>query len=68
VTENANLEKVWAISLKIKIEKIPIVLSISSHAISSFIGSAHRALTQISLVAAKRFVFFYTKNENVCVK
>ncbi len=63
MSENANFEKVWAIVLKIKIGKVPIFLAISLHAISSFVGSAHRALTRISLVAAKRFVFLYTKTK-----
>jgi hypothetical protein len=68
VSENANFEKVWAIVLKIKIGKVPIFLAISLHAISSFVGSAHRALTRISLVAAKTFCVLLHKNENVCVK
>ncbi len=54
VSENANFEKVWSIFLEIKIEKIQIFLTICLHGISSFVGGAHRDLTQISLVAAKR--------------
>jgi hypothetical protein len=66
VSKNTNFEKVWSIFLKIKIEKIQIFLAICLHAISSFVGGAHRALTQMSLVAAKGFVFFYIKTK-MCV-
>jgi hypothetical protein len=66
VSENANFEKVWSILLKIKIGKIQLFLAICLHAISSFVGGAHQALTQVSLVAAKVFVFFYTKTK-ICV-
>jgi hypothetical protein len=61
------LKKFGQFFLKIKIEKIQMFLAIFLHAISSFFGGAHGALTQISLVAEKRFVFFYTKTK-MCVK